>query len=396
MTQVSSTKPDTSHEPSDEEFRAAFRAWLDTHLVGEFASIPGVGYASDDAEKTIRINWERELVAGGWLGLTWPVEYGGRGYSIAKEVIFLEELTRARAPKWFGGSGRDLLAPMLIDIGTPAQKARFLPKIMAVEEHWGQGFSEPGSGSDLASVSTRAVLDGDKWVINGQKIWMTLGRHADWIFLLCRTDPDAPKHHGMSMLLVDAHQSGIEIRPIRTMVGSYEFAEAFFTDAITDKDLVLGEVNEGWRVAMSTVSWERALTTLPYEINFEHQLAELIGYARSAGKLEDPDIRDRLIDSWISLQAVRRNTQRILDHFVRHGELSASSSIAKLLWSFWHQEFGQLAIDVVGTDAMFVGDNYKLSSFQEVFLGSRAETIYGGSAEVQRNIIGERVLGLPR
>jgi alkylation response protein AidB-like acyl-CoA dehydrogenase len=386
----------TSAEPDDETFRRELRAWLAAHLVGEFASIPGIGFASDDRYPSIRIAWEKELVKGGWLGLTWPVEYGGRGFGINKEIILLEEVTRARAPKWFGGPGRDLLAPMLLQFGTPAQKQRFLPSIMHVEELWGQGFSEPGAGSDLASVRTRAERRDGRWVINGQKIWMTFGNSADWMFLLCRTDPDAPKHRGLTMLLVDAHQPGVSTRPIRTMIGTSEFAEVFFTDAVTNDDLVLGTLNEGWRVAMNTVTWERALTALPYEINFEHQFMQLVEHVRASGKSTDPVVRDRMAQSWISLRALRCNTQRMLDHLHVHGELPMSSSVSKLLWASWHQEFGQLAAELAGTESLFVGPDYDLTPFQDILLGSRAETIYGGSHEIQKNIISERVLGLPR
>jgi alkylation response protein AidB-like acyl-CoA dehydrogenase len=310
----------STKEPDNETFRQELREWLQEHVVGEFASIPGIGYGSDDRYPEIRIAWEKELVKGGWLGLTWPVKYGGRGFSIVKEIIFLEEITRARAPKWFGGPGRDLLAPMLLEFGTEEQKKRFLPGIMSAEQLWGQGFSEPGAGSDLASVSTRAERDGNQWIINGQKMWMTFGHYADWVFMLCRTDPNAStKHRGLTMLLVDASQSGVDIRPIRAITGTNEFAEAFFTDAVTSDDLVLGGVNQGWRVAMSTVAWERALTMLPYEINFEHLIGQLIEFVRVSGRANDAVVRDRIAQSWINLKALRINTQRTLDHLGAHG-----------------------------------------------------------------------------
>jgi alkylation response protein AidB-like acyl-CoA dehydrogenase len=378
------------------EAREEIRTWLAEHLVGEFARHLGIGGPTDDSHWELRLAWERELAAGGWLGITWPVEYGGRGGTLDRELVFLEEHFRARAPYWVGVHGRDLFGPTLLHAGSEAQKARFLPRIMATEDMWGQGFSEPEAGSDLGGVRTRAVLDDGGWVINGQKIWMTFGHRADWLYVLCRTDSDAPKHRGVSLILVPAHQPGVDIRPIRNLAGGEEFAEVFFTDARTDADLVVGPVDGGWSVVMGTVGTERGTTALPYQAAFEQQLHELVLELRARGRTADPLVRQRLARAWIGLQLNRHNNTRMLTRLLRDGALGPEASLSKLFWSQWHRDLGELMMDVLGVDATIVGDGYLLDPFQTVFLNSRAETIYGGANEIQRNIVAERVLGLPK
>ena len=267
---------------------------------------------------------------------------------------------------------------------------------MATEEMWGQGFSEPEAGSDLGGVRTRAVRDGDDWVVNGQKIWMTFGTCADWLYVLCRTDPGAPKHRGLSLILIPAHQDGVDIRPIRNLAGGEEFAEVFFTDARTVADLVVGPVDGGWGVVMGTVGTERGTTVLPYQAAFEQQLHELVEALRSRGRLHEPLVRQRLVQAWIGLQINRASNTRMLSRLMRDGTLGPEASLSKLFWSHWHRELGALMMDLVGADTMIVGDGFALDPFQTVFLNSRAETIYGGSNEIQRNIVAERVLGLPK
>jgi alkylation response protein AidB-like acyl-CoA dehydrogenase len=387
---------DLADTPEQAQARAEIRDWLSEHLVGEFARHPGVGGPTDDSHWELRRAWERELAAGGWLGITWPVEYGGQGAGLDREIVFLEEHFRARAPYWVGVHGRDLFGPTLLHAGSPAQKARFLPRIMATEDMWGQGFSEPEAGSDLGGVRTRAVLDGGEWVVNGQKIWMTFGHRADWLYVLCRTDPDAPKHRGLSLLLVPAHQRGVDIRPIRNLAGGEEFAEVFFTDARTDADLVVGPVDGGWGVVMGTVGTERGTTVLPYQAAFEQQFQELVAALAARGRACDPVVRQRLARAWIGLQLNRHNNARMLTRLLRDGELGPEASLSKLFWSNWHRDLGALMIDVLGADTMVVGDGYALDPFQAVFLNSRAETIYGGADEIQKNIVAERVLGLPK
>jgi alkylation response protein AidB-like acyl-CoA dehydrogenase len=269
---------------------------------------------------------------------------------------------------------------------------------MACEDMWGQGFSEPEAGSDLGGVRTRARLDADagEWVIDGQKIWMTFGTRADWLYVLCRTNPDAPKHRGLSLILVPAHQPGVDVRPIRNLAGGEEFAEVFFTEARTASDLVVGPVDGGWGVVMGTVGTERGTTVLPYQAAFEQQLHELFAAARARGRTDDPVVRDRLVDAWIGLQLNRHNNARMLTQLLRTGALGPEASLSKLFWSHWHRSLGSLMMDVLGPESTVVGDCYALDPFQTVFLNSRAETIYGGANEIQRNIVAERVLGLPK
>ncbi len=278
----------------EETFRDELRTWLAEHLVGEFAKHRGVGGPADDSHWQLRTEWEKELAAGGWLGITWPCEYGGRGGALNQEIIFQVEHAQAGAPYWVGVAGRDLFGPTLLHSGNDEQKRRFLPPIMRVEEFWGQGFSEPDAGSDLASVKTRAVRDGEQWVINGQKIWMTFGAYADWLYVLCRTNHDVPKHKGLSLIIVPAHQPGVDIRPIRNIANGREFCEVFFTDARTDANLVVGPVDGGWGVVMGTLATERALTVLPYQAAFEREVRVLIERAQARDATGDPVVRDRL------------------------------------------------------------------------------------------------------
>ena len=260
--------------PAEAAFRAEVRAWLGEHLKGEFAALgPGNG-PSDETGWDVRVEWEKLLGADRWVGLTWPKEYGGRAANIAEQIIFNEEYTRANAPTRISFFGEGLFAPTLIQFGTEEQKQRFLPKIQQVEEMWCQGFSEPNAGSDLANIQTRATLDGDEWVITGQKVWTTLAHRADWCFVVCRTDPESKSHHGLTYLLCPMDQPGIEVRPLRQMTGSAEFNEVFFDGARTAKDNALGPVGEGWKVAMATLGFERGTAFMSSQLAFEGEYAE--------------------------------------------------------------------------------------------------------------------------
>jgi alkylation response protein AidB-like acyl-CoA dehydrogenase len=381
----------------DEEFREEVQTWLAEHLHGDYAQLGGAGGPGREHEGLeVRAEWERELGRGGWIGVGWPAEHGGRGASLMQQVIFAEEYARADAPARMGHVGEQLLGPTLIAFGTDDQRRRFLPGILAGEEMWCQGYSEPGAGSDLAAVRTRAVLDGgQRWLISGQKVWTSLAAHADWCFVLARSDPDAPKHKGLSYLLVPMRQPGIDIRPIVQITGTSEFSEVFFDDAATDADNIVGEPGDGWRVALGTLGFERGVATLAQQIGFERELRQVIEAARESGALDEPAIRDRLVDAWVGLRVLRYNALRTL---ARTGADAANAaSVAKLLWSTWHQRLGELAMDVRGVAATLAdAPPYELSGAQRLFLFTRADTIYAGSSEVQRNIIAERMLGLPR
>jgi alkylation response protein AidB-like acyl-CoA dehydrogenase len=387
---------DLRDRPEDEAFRLEVRSWLADHVVGEFAALGGRGGSGDETFGfEVRLEWERVLAADGWTGIGWPTEYGGRGASIAHQVIFNEEYVRAKAPGRVSILGEGLIGPTIIQYGTPEQKARFLPPILAGTELWCQGYSEPNAGSDLANVQTRAVLDGDEWVVAGQKVWTSGAHQADWCFVVCRTEPGSARHHGLSYLLVPMDQPGIEVRPITQLTRTSEFNEVFFDGARTRADHVVGDVGDGWRVALATLAFERGVGVLGHQLSFRRELERLIEVARAVGASDRPVIRQRLARSWAELEILRFNTLRSLSGF--DGPVAPpEASIIKLYWATWHQRLGELAMDIRGAAGMVTeGFPYQLDEFQRTFLFSRAETIYGGSNQIQRNIIGERVLGLP-
>lgn len=381
-----------SYSVQDEQLRAEVRAWLDRYLTGGFARLRGLGGSGREHEAFAeRLEWNQFLASEGWSCVAWPQEYGGRGLSVAQQVIFHEEYARSGAPSRVNHLGEELLGPTLIALGTDEQKQRFLPGILAAEELWCQGYSEPGAGSDLAAVSTRAELIGDEWVLHGQKVWTSLAQQADWIFVIARTSVGARKHDGLTYLLVPMDQPGITVRPIVQLTGTSEFNEVFFDGATTRKDMVVGDVGSGWDVAMETLGFERGISTLAQQIGFRHELERVIEQARENGKIRDEVMRDRIVSAHIGLETIRLHALRALG-----GKQGHDMSVAKLLWANWHRDLGELAMDVAGPEGMRVGPGYKLSGEQSLFLFSRADTIYGGSDEIQRNVIAERVLGLPR
>ena len=377
----------------DETFRAEVRAWLADNLVGDFAHLRGLGGPGREHEAhDERLAWDRHLARHGWTCLGWPVEHGGRGLSLAQQVIFHEEYARADAPGRVNHLGEELLGPTLIAFGTPEQRARFLPRIVAVEELWCQGYSEPDAGSDLANVQTRARLEGDEWVIDGQKVWTSLAHLADWCFVVARTEAGSQRHAGLSYLLVPMDQPGVEVRPIVQLTGTSEFNEVFFTGARTGADLVVGGPGNGWTVAMATLGFERGVSTLGQQVGFRRELDALVEVARTNGAYDDPVVRDRLAQADVELEVIRLNALRTL----AEEQAPQQASVAKLLWAGWHRTLGELAMLVRGTASLTTGPDYDLDEWQRLFLFTRADTIYGGSDEIQRNILAERVLGLPR
>ncbi len=385
---------DLRFTPEDEAFREEVREWLHTHLTGEYAALRGAGGPGREHEGfDVRREWERLLGAHGWVGLGGPAEHGGRGASLVQQVIFHEEYAKAEAPHRVNHMGENLLGPTLIALGTPEQQQRFLPPILSGDELWCQGYSEPEAGSDLANVQTRAVRDGDEWVVTGQKVWTSLAHVADWCFVVTRTDPTAPKHRGLSYLLVPMRQPGVDVRPIVQITGTSEFNEVFFDGARTDAANVVGSPGEGWKVAMATLGFERGVATLGQQIGFERELGRVVDLARDRGLLADPTVLDRVMQSWVDLRVLRYTALRMLASPTPGTE----ASIAKLLWAGWHQRLGELAMTVLGEAATVAdGAPYDLSDLQRLFLFTRSDTIYGGSNEIQRNIIAERMLGLPR
>ena len=374
-----------------DEFRAEVREWLADNLVGEYAALKGLGGPGKEYQAfEERLAWNRLLAAAGLTCLGWPVEHGGRGLSVAHRVAFYEEYARADAPDKVNHFGEELLGPTLIAFGTPEQQQRFLPRILDVTELWCQGYSEPNAGSDLANVSTTAVLDGDQWVINGQKVWTSLAHWAQWCFVVARTEKGFKRHAGLSYLLVPLDQPGVEVRPIVQLTGDSEFNEVFFDDARTDAGLVVGEPGDGWRVAMGTLTFERGVSTLGQQIRYARELSGIVELARRNGGIDDPAIRERLTRAWVGLRAMRSYALATMDV-----ERPGQDNISKLLWANWHRDLGELAMDVMGKESLVLRDG-DFDEWQRLFLFSRADTIYGGSNEIQRNVLAERVLGLPR
>jgi alkylation response protein AidB-like acyl-CoA dehydrogenase len=384
-----------------QEFRAEVRDWLAENLVGEFAALKGLGAPGrEDEAFDQRRAWNQHLAAAGLTCLGWPVEHGGRGLTVAHRVAFYEEYARADAPHKVNHFGEELLGPTLIAYGTPEQQTRFLPKILDVTELWCQGYSEPGAGSDLANVATTAELDGDQWVINGQKVWTSMAHLSQWCFVVARTEKGSKRHAGLSYLLVPLDQPGVEIRPIVQLTGTADFNEVFFDDARTDADLVVGEPGDGWRVAMGTLTFERGVSTLGQQIRYARELSNLAEMAERTGAADDPLIRERFTRSWVGLRTMRSYAMATMDlgqHRSRPGGDmgQGQDNVSKLLWANWHRDLGELAMDVAGK-AGLVAEDGEFDVWQHLYLFTRADTIYGGSNEIQRNIIAERVLGLPR
>ncbi|WP_328494820.1 acyl-CoA dehydrogenase family protein [Streptomyces sp. NBC_00414] len=368
----------------DEAFRGEVRGWLAGH----------VPWGGD------RRGWERTLGKDGWIGIGWGAEgYGNRAVGVGRQVVWAEEYARARAPARSGHIGEKLLAPTLIAHGSDEQKARFLPPIASGDELWCQGYSEPGAGSDLAGIRTEAVREAGTYRISGQKIWTSLAHEADWCFVLARTEAGSRRHRGLSFLLVPMDQPGrIEVRPIRQMTGTSEFNEVFFDGARASVEHVVGAEGDGWQVAMSLLGFERGVSTLAQQIGFAQELARVVEVAVATGAADDPVVRDLLVRQWAELRTMRWNALRTLGSSADRG----APSVAKLLWGRWHQRLGELAMRVRGAGAAVgpadwtAGAPYRLDELQHLFLFSRADTIYGGSDEIQRTIIAERVLGLPR
>lgn len=382
---------------SAEDFRAEIRDWLEAELSGDFRELRGSGGPGREHEHLQeRTAWERRLGRAGWIGIGWPDPRYGRALSLEQQVIFHEEYARAAAPGRLGHIGEQLLAPTVLMHGTEDQKARFLPGIAAGEVLWCQGYSEPDAGSDLANVRTQARLEGGRWLVTGQKIWTSLAHVSDWCFVLARTEPGSARHAGLSLLLVPMDQPGIDVRPIVQLTGTSEFNEVFLDDAAAAEDDVVGAPGDGWRVAMSLLGFERGVSTLGQQIGFARELEAITARARANGAANDPVLTDRIVSAWVDLQVMRHTALWTLD--TSGGNPPAwAASVSKLLWANWHRRLGELAMAVDGPAAVVTaGLPYELTDQQRLFLFSRADTLYGGSNEVQRNVLAERTLGLPR
>jgi alkylation response protein AidB-like acyl-CoA dehydrogenase len=382
--------------PEEASFRAKLRDWLADNLPARREPTAG---RSDEAEARA---WSRELYEAGYAGLTWPKQYGGGGAPFTFQAILLEELARSEAPDHSNVIGLGMAGPTLMAHGTEAQKARHLEPILSAEQIFCQGFSEPGAGSDLASLRTRAVRDGDAFVLDGQKVWSSFAHVADWCILLARTDPEAAKHRGLTFFLVDMHAPGVEVRPLRQLTGDPEFNEIFLTGVRVPADQVVGEVNGGWAVAMTTLLHERGTLGFVLTARLEVLLRKLVALARTpdgSGRrpADDPLVRDRIARQWVELQGLRFTNYRALTSLVRTGVPGPEGSVAKLHWSESNQRLTKLALELLGPEAQLDGDGAVWNGYwQYQQLRSRGNTIEAGTSEVLRNIIAERVLGLPR
>jgi alkylation response protein AidB-like acyl-CoA dehydrogenase len=392
-----------------EAYREKVQAFLAENLPANWG---GTGQLDGQALADFVTDWRKILFNAGYLAPGWPAAYGGGGLSALEQVIIAEEFAKAGVPT--GGANDafsiQMLGNTLLQWGTEEQKAYYLPRILSGEDTWCQGYSEPNAGSDLSNLGLKATLDGDQWILNGQKIWTSAGHLADHIFTLARTDPDAPRHKGISFLLVDMRQPGIDVRPIKMISGESEFNEVFYTDATTPKDEVVGGVNNGWAVAMSLLGFERGEAAATGPIRFQAEIDRLVQLAKERGVADDPRIRQRLADAYTKVQIMRYNGMRVLTQFLGGHHPGPDAAIGKLYWSEYHKIVTELAVDIIGADAMVPTGRKPSSSFSTddsgapnstwswvgTFLNARAGTIYAGSSQVQRNIMGEMVLGLPK
>ncbi len=405
---------DLTYPSEAEEFRPEIRGWLEENLPdGWFDD----GFEMSPEERAaFNEAWARKLYEGGWICATWPKEYGGKGLSLMQGVVLAEEFARAKAPLRADFFGDTLVGPTILQWGTEEQKQEFLPRIMQGTVRWCQGFSEPDSGSDLASLKTSAVLDGHEFVINGQKVWTTQAQFADYCFLLARTDPNAPKHAGISYLLVPMKQPGVEVRPIKQPDGTAEFNEVFFADARCPEENVVGGLNNGWAVTNTTLGFERGQSATTGYRRFQDEWNQMVTEATANGAIEDAVIRQRLAVYYTKVQIIRINGLRTLTATYtgrKDPSIAALGATNKMMWSEMHKEAMELALDIFGARAMLAAagpasgswpaalrgqgkGTYKVSPMLSTFFFSRSETIWGGTSQIQRNIVGERVLGLPK
>ncbi len=402
---------DLTYPPEAETFRKEIHAWLEENLPAGWFE-PDFAMSTEERQR-FNETWNAKLFAGGWICAGWPVEYGGKGLSLMDQVVLAEEFAKANTPLRADFFGDTLVGPTILQWGTDEQKREFIPGILKGTITWCQGFSEPNSGSDLASLKTTAVLDGDEWVVNGQKVWTTQAQYADYVFLLTRTDPLAPQHAGISYLLVPMHQDGVDVRPITQVDGSAEFNEVFFTNARCPKKNVVGGVNNGWKVAMTTLGFERGSSATTSYRRFLKEWQFIVAETQRVGKSEDALVRDALVKAWSKVKIMEINGYRTLSDALNgthHAALLGACN--KMFWSEAHRDSTNLAVDILGMQGqVLTGEgpvegasgrphrgrsDYPVSDLQAQFFFSRSETIWGGTAEIQRNIVGERALGLPK
>lgn len=389
---------DFSYSPEDEAFRKEVRDWLEENLPESWRATEDTLPTREDSFQ-IALEWQKRLYKRGWVGLTWPKEYGGGGGTLMQQVILSEEFAKARAPGIANTLGVGMAGPTISSFGTEEQKKRFIPKLLSGEEIWCQGFSEPDAGSDLANLRTRAVRDGDYYVVNGQKVWSTMAQYGDWCLLLVRTDPDAePKHRGITYLLMDMKTPGIEVRPLKQMTGDSEFNEVFLDNVRVPVSNRLGEENRGWYVAMGTLAFERA--GMGQAIMFKQVLNEVFRLAARTKRngipaIKDSTMRQKLAQCAIECEIMRLNSYRSLSASLKGEPPGSEEMFGKLFWSEMIQRMAELATQILGIDSLIEGKG-EAQRWQYLFLRSKGNTIEQGSSEILRNVIGERVLGIPR
>jgi alkylation response protein AidB-like acyl-CoA dehydrogenase len=390
-------------EQSSEDFRAELRSWIGEHLGRELE--PDALARIPEAERVARLRrWQATLAKDRWVGITWPREYGGRAASIAEQIVYTEEMTRAHAPPVIGSLGIGIAGPPLIAFGTQEQKERFTHRILSAEDLWCFGFSEPGAGSDLASLRTTATLDGDDFIVNGQKVWTTLAHHADWCMLLCRTDPGEKRAKGVSCLLVDMKSAGVSVKPLRQMTGEAEFNEIFFDNVRVPRANLLGELNGGWQVAVAALQNERGiLYVVEMRIQLQQARDQLLALARDRGAGDDPVLRQSIAEIHVATEVFRMTCQRILDKLLRMGMPGPEASIIKMHWTEITQAIPLLGMKILGPEALLydvpeprAGRVDPAQWLQRSYLASRAASIASGTSEIMRGIIAMQVLGLPR
>ncbi len=385
---------DLRDTPAEADFRTELRDWLHANLPPDWAQrTPQVGHFDPE----LRRDWSRRLYAGGYAGLTWPVEYGGAGRPYTHQAIFLEETARVGAPTHLGVIGLGMAGPTIMVHGTEAQKKQHLDAILSAETIFCQGFSEPGSGSDLASVSTRAELDGDAYVVNGQKVWSSWAHLADYCILLTRSEPDQKGHRGLTYFILDMHSPGVEVRPLRQLTGDPEFNEIFLSDVRIPVEDIMDERGNGWAVAMTTLLHERGTLGFALTAHLEGNMVQLLETVRAVGAADDPVVRDRVAALYVELEGLRYTNLRSLTALMKTGVPGPEGSVSKLQWSETNQRLTSLALELLGPDGQLDGaDGFWGGFWQYQQLRSRGNSIEAGTSEVLRNIIAERVLGLPR
>jgi len=394
---------DLNYTEAERAFRDELRAWLENNMPSGWDGRNSAGESMEENFAYLRA-WQKRVHQGGWAGVSWPREYGGRGATLIEQVIFTEEMARAGAPPLANVLGLTLIGPTIIAHGTETQKQRFLSRILSAEEIWCQGFSEPNAGSDLANLSTEAHLEDGRFVVNGQKVWTSLGWAADWCELVVRTDASAAKHSGLTVLLVDMRSPGVEVRPLRQMTGESEFNELFFHDVRVPAENVLGAVNDGWNVALGTLMHERATLGAGLHVLYKRQFERLVELAQTidrhgAPASRDPVLRQKLAQIYSEIEIMRLNQIRSISRVNHHGTPGPESSLQKLFWSELNQRFQQVAQEVLGPFAQLEnGSEFAFDQGQWAYsyLRARGNTIEAGTSEIQRNIIGRFVLGLPR